>query len=91
MRRRLKEVKSSALSLIFDHTDLWIRDVGETLSSFGHSLLQDAKDMGGVAEGGEHHDGGQERGEEVNHRHNVHVHPGVKLVVAAEHDVVAEV
>ena len=62
MRQRLKEVNSSALSLIFDHTDLWICicNKGESLSSLSHSLHRDAKDMGGVAEGGEHHDGGQE-------------------------------
>ena len=59
-RHRLKEVKSSALSLIFDHTDLWICDEGESLSSLSHSLHQDAEDMGGVVEGGEHHNGGQE-------------------------------
>ena len=58
-----------------------------------HSLHRDAEDMGGVAEGGEHHDGGQEWGEEVHHRHDVgvHMHPGVKLVVAAKHDDAAEV
>ena len=79
--------------MIFDHTDLWICDEGETLSSLSHSLHRDAEDMGGVAEGGEHHNGGQEWGEEVHHRHDVgvHVHPGVKLVVAAENDDSAEV
>ena len=79
--------------MISDHTDLRIRDEGQTLSSLGHSLHGDAEDVGGVAEGGEHHDGGQERREEVHHRHDVgvHVHPGVKLVVAAENDDAAEV